>query len=211
MVDATVQPSEVVATDDGIPLKVKLARATRRQKIRALMLVAPLGLFVLITFIYPIAVMLTRSVHSPELGQILHRTTAAMEQWNGEGVPGEDVFEQFAVDMKEAGKAKTLGKVATRFNFEVTGTRSLFFKTNRKIKRIEEGPWKEAFVKIDKKWEDPGDLGCHGAADDPMAIGVLRQRIRPAHHGRRQYPGLARRPPDLSAVVLAHSDHQWVW
>ena len=155
MVDTTVQPGEVAATDDGIPLKVKLARATRRQKIRALLLVAPLGLFVLITFIYPIAVMLTRSVHSPELGQILHRTTAAMEQWNGEGVPGEDVFEQFAVDMKEAGKAKTLGKVATRFNFEVTGTRSLFFKTNRKIKKIEEGPWKEAFVKIDKKWDDP--------------------------------------------------------
>ncbi|MGI9412902.1 MAG: ABC transporter permease [Hyphomicrobiales bacterium] len=155
MVDTAVQPSELVASDDGIPLKVKLARATRRQKIRALLLVAPLGLFVLITFVWPITVMLTRSVHSPELGQILHRTTAAMQQWNGEGVPDEAVFEQFVQDVKEAGAAKTLGKVATRFNFEVAGTRSLFFKTNRKVKRMEEGPWKEAFIKIDKRWDDP--------------------------------------------------------
>ena len=100
MVDAAVQPSEVAATDDGIPLKVKLARATRRQKMRALMLVAPLGLFVVITFVWPIVEMLTRSVWSPELGQILQRTTVAVEQWDGEGIPDEAVFAEFALDVK---------------------------------------------------------------------------------------------------------------
>ena len=154
MVDATVQPGEVAATDDGIPLKVKLARATRQQKIKALMLVAPLGFFVLLTFVWPIVEMLTRSVHSPEFSQILHRTTIAIQQWDGEGIPDEAVFAQFALDFKEAGAAKTLGKVATRFNFEVSGTRSLFFGTNRKLKRVEEGPWKEAFLKINKRWGD---------------------------------------------------------
>lgn len=154
MVDATVQPGEVAATDDGVPLKVKLARATRRQKIRALLLVAPLGLFVLITFVWPIFEMLTRSVYSPELGQILHRTTVAIQQWDGEGIPDEAVFEQFALDFKEAGAAKTLGKVATRYNFEISGTRSLLFGTYRKLKLVEEGPWKEAFLKINKRWGD---------------------------------------------------------
>lgn len=152
MVDATAPQYEVADTDDGIPLKVKLARATRRQKIRALMLVAPLGLFVFVSFLWPIIEMLSRSVYSPELGQILTRTTVAIEKWDGEGLPGEDVFEQFALDMKEAAKAKTLGKVATRFNFEISGTRSLMFGSARKLKRVEEGPWKEAFIKINKKW-----------------------------------------------------------
>ena len=168
MVDAAVQPSEVAATDDGIPLKAKLAKATRRQKMRALMLVAPLGLFVVITFVWPIVEMLTRSVWSPELGQILQRTTIAVEQWDGEGIPDEAVFAEFALDVKEAAVAKTLGKVATRFNFEISGTRSLFFKTGRKLKKIEEGPWKETLIKIDKRWGERKYWSAIKRLTDPL-------------------------------------------
>ena len=155
MVDATAQQYQVADTEDGIPLKVKLARATRQQKIRALLLVAPLGIFILITFVWPIVEMLTRSVYSPELGQVMHRTTVVLQQWDGKDLPPEEVYEQFAADMKEASKAKTLGKVAQRFNFEVPGTRSLFFGSARKIRRIDEGPWKEAIIDVNKKWGDP--------------------------------------------------------
>ena len=39
---------------DGTPLKKSLARALRLQKMRALMLIAPLLIFVLFSFIIPI-------------------------------------------------------------------------------------------------------------------------------------------------------------
>ena len=68
----------------GGELKRQLSRATRRQKLRAIALVAPLGIFILLTFLYPIGLMLGRSVHSPEFGEILHRTAEALQQWDGE-------------------------------------------------------------------------------------------------------------------------------
>ena len=47
---------------DGSPLKRSLERALLRQKLRALALIAPLLIFILVTFIAPIADMLFRSV-----------------------------------------------------------------------------------------------------------------------------------------------------
>ena len=49
---------------DGRPLKASLARALRAQKLRALMLIAPLLAFVLVTFLFPIGDMLFRSVEN---------------------------------------------------------------------------------------------------------------------------------------------------
>ena len=63
MADA-VQQEEGIFTADGTPLRVSLARALRRQKIRALLLVAPLLLFISITFLIPIGDMLFRSVEN---------------------------------------------------------------------------------------------------------------------------------------------------
>ena len=60
----TVQQEEGIFTADGTPLRVSLARALRRQKIRALLLVAPLLLFISITFLIPIGDMLFRSVEN---------------------------------------------------------------------------------------------------------------------------------------------------
>ena len=83
---------EVLTSDDGIPLKTKLARATRRQKIRALLLVAPLFVFILFTFLISIGMMLTRSVSSPNFGVIMHRTADALVSWNGQGIPEEPAW-----------------------------------------------------------------------------------------------------------------------
>jgi putative spermidine/putrescine transport system permease protein len=56
-----------MTTADGTPLKVSLARAVRKSKTKAALLVAPLLLFLVITFIVPIFEMLTRSVSNPEV------------------------------------------------------------------------------------------------------------------------------------------------
>ena len=59
MAEAVQQTGELF-TADGTPLRVSLARALRRQKLRALLLVAPLFGFIFVTFLIPIGDMLFR-------------------------------------------------------------------------------------------------------------------------------------------------------
>ena len=59
---ATGYTAELIQADDGIPLKTKLARAERMRKLGAFALVAPLFLFLMVTFISPIFSMLSLSV-----------------------------------------------------------------------------------------------------------------------------------------------------
>ena len=80
---------------DGTPLKTSLARALRRQKLRALALIAPLLLFVVITFIIPIASMLLRSVENQIVSNTIPEATAALESWdsNSDTAPDEAMFQ----------------------------------------------------------------------------------------------------------------------
>ena len=67
---------------DGTSLKASISRALRRQKIRALLLVAPLFLFICITFLAPIADMLFRSVENNIVPETLPQTTQAIQAWD---------------------------------------------------------------------------------------------------------------------------------
>ena len=49
-------------------------------------------------------------------------------------------------------KEKSHTRVASRLNYESPGVASLFRKSGRRIKRMQEGNYKEQFIKIDKDW-----------------------------------------------------------
>ena len=70
--------SAVALSADGMPLKRSLNRALRRQKLRAFVLIAPLLVFVLFTFLAPIGDMLFRSVENQIVSETLppHRQSA---------------------------------------------------------------------------------------------------------------------------------------
>ena len=152
--------SEPVLATDGTSLKASLAKSLRRQKIRALLLVAPLLLFVLLTFIAPIADMLFRSVENSIVQDTLPETVQELASWDsttGEA-PDEAVFAALARDLKVAVKGKLHTKLGSRLNYEQTGISSLFRQTDRKIKKLdmENTPsFKDEFLKMNKKWHDP--------------------------------------------------------
>ena len=81
---ANVQTEELF-TVDGTPLRVSLARAQRRLKLRALLLVGPLFLFILVTFFIPIGDMLFRSVENAIISEILPRSTKLLNDWDPGG------------------------------------------------------------------------------------------------------------------------------
>jgi len=145
-------------TADGISLKLSIQRSLRRKKINALLLVAPLFLFILITFLMPIFEMLLRSVDNHITAEILPTTVPLLSKWDplsGE-TPDEEVFKAFITDGQVAAKAKTINRLGKRLNYEKSGTSSLFRKTGRKLRKFDPEKlttsYKEALIKMDKKW-----------------------------------------------------------
>ena len=153
----TESATERLTTADGVPLQISLARAQRRQKLQALALVAPLFLFILVTFFLPIADMLFRSVQNDIVPDTLPRTVQVLAQWNPEKneLPDESVFAAMAADLREARRNRTNSKVGQRLNYEQSGLSSLFRKTPRRLRRVKEGPYKDVLLKIDSDWGDP--------------------------------------------------------
>ena len=150
-------PNSILLSADGTPLKKSLSRSLRQQKIRALLLISPLLIFILVAFIMPIVSMLSRSVENDLVSNTLPATVSAIQSWDalsGE-LPDEQVYKAFAQDIQNAAKAKVHTKVALRLNYEKSGIASLFKKTARKAKKWDietDGPFKEKLIKVHKGW-----------------------------------------------------------
>ena len=151
-------PSDkILLSADGRPLKQSLSRSLRQQKIRALLLIAPLLIFIFVAFIMPIVSMLSRSVENDLVSKTLPQTVQALQSWDalsGE-LPSEPVYAAFAVDIQNAAKAKVHTKVGLRLNYEKSGIASLFKKTARKAKKWDiqnDGPFKDKLIKVHKGW-----------------------------------------------------------
>ncbi len=149
--------SNVLLSADGTPLKKSLNRSLRQQKMRALLLIAPLLIFILVAFIMPIVSMLSRSVENDLVGKTLPLTVQSIQSWDALSgqLPEESVYRAFAQDIQNAAKAKVHTKVALRLNYEKSGIASLFKKTARKAKKWDlenDGPFKEKLIKVHKGW-----------------------------------------------------------
>ena len=138
---------------DGTPLKKKLRQALFVSRMRAFGLVAPLLLFVLASFVIPIIMLLWQGVKNDTYESFMPESAALLQAWDGTSEPTETMAAAVVADLITARKAKTIGKVATRVNRELSGTRSLFTKTARKAKKME-APFLAALVKADKDWAD---------------------------------------------------------
>lgn len=140
---------------DGTPLKRSLNRALRRQKLRALALIAPLLIFVLVTFVAPIADMLFRSVENQIVSDTLPRTVVALDDWDADSgtTPGEPVFEALYQDLFIASERKEHTRLGSRLNYELTGVSSLFRKSGRGVGDIGE-VFQDQFEDLNAFWED---------------------------------------------------------
>ena len=143
---------KIIYSSDGLPLEVSLKKAERRNKLRALFLVAPLFLFLVITYLFPIGDMLFRSIDDRMITSMLPNTYKSMEQWDGKELPEEPVYAAIYEDLSFLKKNKTYGKIIARLNYEKGGFSSLIKKTVRKINKFEKGNYKEQFIKTHKRW-----------------------------------------------------------
>ena len=140
-------------SSDGVSLRKKLGRSLFERKLRAFFLVLPLLAFLSIFFVIPIINLLSQSFLDFRYATLMPSSTQALKDWDGKSFPTEKIAKALVIDLIKAKKNKTIGKVATRVNRELSGTRSLFTKTARAAKKME-APYMEALIKKDKKWEN---------------------------------------------------------
>ena len=149
---------KIIYSTDGLPLEISLKKAERRNKLKALFLVAPLFLFLVITYLFPIGDMLFRSIDDRMITSMLPNVYKSMEQWDGKELPEEPVYAAIYEDLSFLKKNKTYGKIIARLNYEKGGFSSLIKKTVRKINKFEKGNYKEQFIKAHKRWGQIGYL-----------------------------------------------------
>jgi putative spermidine/putrescine transport system permease protein len=138
-----------VLTSDGIPLKVKLQRAERRTKLKALGLVVPLFIFIIFSFVAPIGNLLLSSVYDPSIKTLLPKTVASLDQWDGEGIPDEYAFAALVQDLKIAQKDEKVALLGKRLNYEISAIRSKIQSATRKIETLEQGPYKQTVLDME--------------------------------------------------------------
>ncbi|MBO0902431.1 ABC transporter permease [Jiella sonneratiae] len=170
MTDAAIEiPRYQLTAADGTPLKLAMARATRRARLRAFALVLPLLVFVVVTFAVPIGQMLYRSVHNDQFSAHMPNLVAFFAADETKGVPGEEGFAALAKDLDLSREERSIGEVGTRINYEIAGTRSLFTSAGRKASKLEP-PYKEAILALDKQWGDPELWNVMRRASSPHTL-----------------------------------------
>lgn len=170
MTDATTTlETGPLTTADGRPLKAALAASLAVRRRRAFMLVAPLFLFILLSFIVPIGQMLFKSVYNDTFS----KNAPALVEWFSAHPAGSELDEAayaaLVADLAQMKANKTAGEAGTRINYDISGTRSLFTSAARGADKMQP-PYKEAMVKLDKKWADPNIWRAMRSASSPWTF-----------------------------------------
>ncbi|BAO89877.1 binding-protein-dependent transport systems inner membrane component [Caballeronia cordobensis] len=167
------QPAAPLTLKDSKSLKARLRNAERAERVKALLLVAPLLIFLVVTFLVPIGSLLMKSFRDATLSQELPHAAALLREWDpAEGkLPGEAVFDAFARDLIAAKGGEGVSRVASRLNYDEAGMRSLVMKTARRLSDDGAGTWHTRLAAIDERWNDIGAWSTLKYASSPWTLG----------------------------------------
>jgi putative spermidine/putrescine transport system permease protein len=138
----------------GLALKRQFIATERRAHLRAFLLMLPLLLFVIVTFAAPVVLLLTRAVYDPSIAETLPSTVAALREWDGRELPGEEAFAALAQDFRTVAQNNTQAFIGKRLNYEIPGVRSKVIASVGKSQAITAPPFKEQMIAADKMWGD---------------------------------------------------------
>ena len=133
------------------------AKLEQTGQLKYVLCVVPMVLFLIMTFFWPVARFLYKSVDNDIIFSNLPRTIIAMEDWKySDGLPGEKVFQALVEDLAEANKAGQDGILAQLLNQRVVGTRYLVIKTSSLAAKGEfsENEVRESVTRRFPKWKN---------------------------------------------------------
>jgi len=145
--------SPLLTTRDGKPLRLALSAAQSRAKRKAFYLVAPLLLFVSVSFVLPIGQLLLRSIYNDSFVNAAPNLVTWFRT-HADSEPDEYAYAVLIADLRLMKQNRTAGEAGERINQSVPGTRSLFTTSARESERYH-APFRDSLVKAHPQWTDP--------------------------------------------------------
>ncbi len=118
-------------------------------------LVLPAVILLAVCLIGPIGLFLLRSVENAEIPGTLPRTVAALQSWDGHGLPDDSAFAALVDEMRGAAQTDAIGILSRRLNFAVAGYRALVMKTANALVGASAGDARAQLTAIDRRWGAP--------------------------------------------------------
>ncbi len=159
----TVTNAADTAGEPAARLKRELRVAQAKKRTMALMLIAPLAIFLLLIFVVPIAALLTRAVQNPEVATALPQTITALRAWDRKSTPPDAAYVALTQDLGAIQDGEAMGALARRLNVEIPGFRSLVAKTARAMPLADDdghpltltpAQTRAKLVEFDDRWGD---------------------------------------------------------
>ncbi|NPT65804.1 ABC transporter permease subunit [Paraburkholderia sp. RL16-012-BIC-B] len=150
-------------SESNVRLKRELKAAEAKKRAMALLLIAPLAIFLLLIFVVPIGALLTRAAQNPEVMNALPHTLNALSGWDRKALPPDAAYSALAVDLTAIADSDGMGALARRLNVEIPGYRSLVAKSahampfvddNSKPLTLTPAQMHAKFVELDERWNN---------------------------------------------------------
>jgi len=137
-------------------LKRLLPSLQAAPRLGALALVLPLLAFVTLSFVVPLATLLSKSAYQPEVSEVFPETMHVLARWNGEGLPPEAAFAAIAGELAKALDARALPRASGAIDRVQSGMRGVLNLTARRLARTDfAGTWRETLAGISGDWLQP--------------------------------------------------------
>ena len=120
---------------------------------RSLLLLAPLMLFLIGFFVWPLFSMMSQSVSDPAVLRLLPRSAEVLADWDRTSPPTMEMQAAVIEDLKAVDDDQALGDMVRRLNSARSGFRTLMGKTMTAVGDGANPP--VDLVSIDKRWEKP--------------------------------------------------------
>jgi putative spermidine/putrescine transport system permease protein len=142
------------STEKGASLKQRLLHAERTYRKRSILLVAPLLMFSLICFVFPIGNILWKSVDNPEVARALPSTLLELREWDGKSRPDEKVYSALVRDLKVAKADGKIPGLVKRLGYEDGRYRALLTLTLNKLPDADAVSKGRALIAQSTMWAD---------------------------------------------------------
>lgn len=120
---------------------------------RSLLLLAPLLVFLVGFFVWPLFSMMSQAVSDPAVLRLLPRSAEVLPDWDRQSPPTMPMQTALMEDLKTVDDDQALGDMVRRLNSARSGFRTLMSKTMSALDDTTNPP--TDLVSIDKRWEKP--------------------------------------------------------
>ncbi|GLR52070.1 ABC transporter permease [Shinella yambaruensis] len=120
---------------------------------RSLLLLAPLLLFLVGFFVWPLISMMSQAVSDPAVLRLLPRSAEVLADWDRASPPTMPMQAALMEDLKAVDDDQALGDMVRRLNSARSGFRTLMAKTTSALDDTVSPP--ADLVSIDQRWERP--------------------------------------------------------